>query len=492
MNQPALLFRKFIGVVLAPVFLLVACLPQAGADVTPMPPTETELPGPSPTPLPTRPEYQPGELVDYTAQTGDTLPGLAGRFNTSSQEIRTANPQIPPDATTMPPGMPMKIPIYYRPFWGTPFRILPDSLYVNGPGADGFDTTVFVNSHPGWLKNYRDYAVDANHTGAEMVDIVATNYSVSPRILLALLEYQTGALSQPVEPTGYYPLGKVDYNYSGLYLQMVWAANILNVGYYGWRTGQLTVLNHIDGTIERPDPWQTAATVAFQYYFSLYMPKVQYSSAIGSDGMARTYRNLFGNPWNTDQPHIPVSLRQPNLGFPFQDGETWSLTGGPHNGWGTAELQPWSAIDFAPPAETSGCTPSPHPVVAMADGLVVRSQTGVVMEDLDGDGNERTGWVILYLHIATDGRASAGRILRKGEALGFPSCEGGEATGTHVHIARKYNGEWMPADSAIPFDLEGWIVHNGIGPYEGTMTRGDELVTACACADAPSHIQAGK
>jgi LasA protease len=474
------------------VLTLTACLPQGFGDLGAATPTDTELPGPTSTPLPKRPEYSPGQPVDYIAQSGDTLPGLAARFNTAPDEIRSANPQIPADATTMPTGMPMKIPIYYRPFWGTPFQILPDSLFVDGPAADSFDTSAFVAGHPGWLKNYRAYAVDANHTGAEMVDIVATNYSISPRVLLALLEYQTGALSQAVEPTGDYPLGFVDYNYTGLYLQLVWAANMLNVGYYGWRTGSLIEFDHLDSTIERPDPWQTAATVAFQYYFSLNSSPVQYARAIGPDGLARSYRILFGDPWKADQAFIPVSLQQPDFGFPFMDGETWSLTGGPHSGWGIAQLKPWAAVDFAPPAMVSGCEPSNRPVVAMADGVVVRSQTGVVMEDLDGDGNEHTGWDILYLHIATVGRASVGRTLKRGDAIGYPSCEGGEATGTHVHIARKYNGEWIPADSAIPFNLEGWIAHNGLGAYEGTLTRGTSQVTACGCADAPSHITAGK
>src|SRR4030042_3846355 len=61
------------------------------------------------TPLPTRPPYSPGELVDYIAQTGDSLQSLASHFNTTVGEILTANSFIPDDATTMPPGMPMKI-----------------------------------------------------------------------------------------------------------------------------------------------------------------------------------------------------------------------------------------------------------------------------------------------------------------------------------------------------------------------------------------------
>ncbi len=37
--------------------------------------------------------------------------------------------------------------------------------------------------------------------------------------------------------------------------------------------------------------------------------------------------------------------------------------------------------------------------------------------------------------------------------------QGGEVTGTHVHIARKYNGEWILADGPLAFNLEGWITH---------------------------------
>jgi len=470
---------------------LAACLPQGG-DLTPAAVTATQTPGPTPTPLPSRPQYNPGELVDYAAQTGDTLPALAFRFNTTIQEIRDANPDIPADATTMPPGMPMKIPIYYLLFWGTTFQILSDSQFVNGPAAIGFDTGAFVASHPGWLKDFRDYAGDANHSGAEIVDIVATNYSISPRVLLAVLEYQTGALSQPVPPSGSYPLGEVDYTQAGLYMQLIWAANVLNNGYYAWRTGNLTEIEHFYGNIERPDPWQTAATVAFQYYYSLHYSSEDYARAIGPDGLAHIYRALFGDPWAVDQPHIPVNLQQPELTFPFPAGDTWSFTGGPHNGWGNFMLLPWDALDFAPPAVVGGCIPTTEVAIAMANGLVVRSETGVVMLDLDRDGDERTGWDILYLHVATTGRVSVGRTLKVGDPVGYPSCEGWKATGTHIHIARKYNGEWIPVDSAISFNLDGWIAHIGNAPYQGTLTRGNQTIIACACSDAASQVKAGK
>jgi hypothetical protein len=126
---------------------------------------------------------------------------------------------------------------------------------------------------------------------------------------------------------------------------------------------------------------------------------------------------------------------------------------------------------------------------AMADGIVVRSDFGLVALDLDGDGDERTGWVLVYLHVATDGRAPTGLSLKAGEPVGYPSCEGGRVTGTHIHVSRKYNGEWIPADGTLAFNMDGWVAHNGARAYEGTLTKGGLKVTACECSDIYSTVK---
>ena len=181
----------------------------------------------------------------------------------------TANPFIPADATTMPPGMPMKIPIYYQPFWGSQYQIIPDSLFINGPAQVGFDTAAFLAEQPGWLNGYIEYAFGGNRSGAQIVDYVALQFSLSPSLLLTLLEYQAGALTQPVKPAdlGSYVLGNDDYRYRGVYLQLVWAANLLNDSYYRYRAGSLVEFEHLDGRIERTDPWQNAATVSLAVLF---------------------------------------------------------------------------------------------------------------------------------------------------------------------------------------------------------------------------------
>ena len=483
------------------VVLLSACIPEQS---TAIPPYSFEL-TPSPVvdaasanqsaedpgqPFPTRPPFQPGELVDYTAQTGDTVPALAARFNTSIPEIRKANPIIPNSATTMPPGMPMKIPIYYRPLWGNPYQIVPDSLFIDGPAQVGFDTVKFVDQQPGWLKYYSEYIGGQTLRGGQVVDFVAQEYSVSPRLLLAVSEYLDKALTQSEmpDPEDRVLLGRSRNMTAGYYRQIAWVADTLNDGYYRWRSADLLELNLSDGRLERPDPWQNAATIALQNYFNIILFAPDYEHAISDIGIAKTYQELFGDPWSDVKPHLPGSLEQPAFALPFEKGKVWAFTGGPHSAWGDG-ASPLAAVDFAPPSVASGCLPSDEWATSVADGVIVRKGTGIAVVDTDGDGDEHTGWVIFYLHLETSSIPALNTHLKTGDPIGHPSCEGGHSTGTHVHIARKYNGEWMLADSLVPFNLEGWVVHYSSIPYEGTLTRNGRTVVACTCSDRASHIQ---
>jgi hypothetical protein len=352
----------------------------------------------------------------------------------------------------------------------------------------GFNTSAYVESQSGWLKKYRVYASGKWRSGAEMVDFVATNYSVNPRLLLTLLEYQGGALTQPEPPVKKNLLGFTRAYWENPYLQLVIAANTLNNGYYGWRMGTLTEFEETNNILIRPDPWQNAASVSIQYYFSRMYAGDKYTLATGPQGLIRTYESLFDNPWSDPTVIIPGSLQQPIFQLPFQSDQTWYYTGGPHTGWGTGE--PLASIDFAPPSDKSGCfiAEEKYYATAMAGGLVVRSGIDGLALDLDKDGDERTGWVIFYLHLATKQRAPVGAELNAGDFIGYPSCEGGHATGSHIHIGRKYNGEWIIADSIMPFKMSGWVTHNGFREYLGTLTKDGASVTACECGDLYTSI----
>jgi hypothetical protein len=119
--------------------------------------------------------------------------------------------------------------------------------------------------------------------------------------------------------------------------------------------------------------------------------------------------------------------------------------------------------------------------------MVVRSDTGMIIEALGGSDHEQIGWTILYLHLATRDRVAQGTRLKTGDRIGHPSCEGGVSDGTHVHIARRYNGEWIAADGPVPLVLSGWQAHLA-SIYNGTLTKGDQMRTACVCRNDTNAV----
>ncbi|MFP3852908.1 MAG: LysM peptidoglycan-binding domain-containing M23 family metallopeptidase [Anaerolineales bacterium] len=443
---------------------------------TPLPTSTVEV---GATPMPTRTVFPPGEKLPYQAQAGDTLPALAVHFNTTVELIRMANPSLPEAVTTLPAGFPMEIPAYHLPITGTPFKILPDSEVVNGPTAVDFRLRQAVLGRPGFLSTMNDFAFGEQRESWQVVETVAMNYSIHPRLLLTILEHQSHALTQPFpeeERFETYPLGLEETRSQGLYRQLLWAAERINDGYYGWRTGRIRDFETVDGFLVRPDPWQNAGTVAVQYLLAGLYEKEQFDQQIVSEGFQRTYRDLWGDPFAFEENLIPGNLQQPELALPFVPGRIWDFTGGPHPTWGDG--LPWGALDFAPPAVVGGCTPSREWVAAPADGVVTRSGKALLMLDLDGDGDDRTGWSLLFFHMENDTLIPAGTEVSQGDRLGHPSCDGGRATGTHFHMARRYNGEWIPAVGPLAFTLDRWVAHGGEVAYEGTLRRGSRIVPA--------------
>ena len=468
--------------------LMGACAPANSSTIATAT-LEASNPTGSATPLPTRGPHSPGQIFEYIAQSGDTLPAIASHFNTTVDEIRAENPDLPDVVSTLPAGYPLLVPAYYVPLTGSTFHILPDSEVVNGPSSVDFDVRSEVLKRSGYLTDQDTFAYKRQREAWQVVEIIALNYSINPRLLLALLEHQSKALSLPF-PEGAertYPLAVENRAYRGLFWQLIWAAERINEGYYGWRTGSLKEIELADGLIVQPDPWQNAGTVALYQFFAGIYGKEAFEEVVSADGFYKTYSELWGEPFAEEIDLIPASLQQPELGLPFIPNRIWDFTGGPHPSWGTT--LPFGALDFAPPSEESGCVNSLEWLTAPADGVIARSAEATVVLDLDGDGNERTGWVLFFFHVATEGRVEEGIGVKQGDLLGYPSCEGGISTGTHVHLARRYNGEWIPAAGSVPFGMDGWVTEYDGVAYEGTLTKGSKVVPACkGCASAENQI----
>ena len=432
--------------------------------VTPTPDTARILPTPR------------QDSEEYVVQPGDSLGSIAGRYGISLQTLLEANNITDPNLLEV--GTVLLIPAASPTAgFGSALKIIPDSELVNSPAALGFNVDEFITSQNGYLAIYYEDVNGTILSGTDILKKVSTNYSVNPRILLALLEYQSGWVTNPEPANTLYPLGYYDENRYGLYRQLAWAANTLNQGYYLWRVNAVSTWILSDGQVVPIDPTINAGTAAIQHFFSEMDDYNLWQTDTGETGVVLTYFVFFGNPFGyTIEPLVPAILIQPSMVLPFAQGETWHFTGGPHGGWDSGSA--WAALDFAPADNPGSCSPSTQWVTAVASGFVTRADEGAVIQDLDGDGNEQTGWVILYMHIDSGERIKAGEYLFVNEKVGHPSCEGGVSNATHLHLARKYNGEWIPADGGIPFNLGGWLSRGGGIEYDGYLANGTRSIEA--------------
>lgn len=455
-----------------------------------MPPTR-EPDAPILTPTPDFPKVLPTlrtEPEPYTIQEGDTLNVIASRNHVSLQDLITTNNLTNPDVVS--PGQTLVIPAPTPIGPLADFKIIPDSELIYGPVSTTLALVPFIQQNGGFLSTYTEDVDGTTLTGAEIVLRVAQEFSVNPRLLLALLEYRSGWVTKtkPDESTNTYPLGYFDGVHQGLYKQLAWAANNLNRGYYLWRVNAAPVWFLADGSMVSVADTINAGTAGVQNLFALLDNQADWVKDVTEGGFYATYVQLFGYPFDLAvEPLLPKDLKQPDLQLPLEPGVPWSFTGGPHAGWGDGSA--WAALDFAPPGDELGCVQSDAWVVAMADGVILRAENGAVIQDLDGDGLEQTGWTILYMHIESRGRVKAGTYLKAGERIGHPSCEGGVSNGTHTHVARKYNGEWIPADGSIPFVMDGWISSGTGNEYDGYLTKNGQSIEAWNGRRTENQIQ---
>jgi LasA protease len=443
------------------------------------------------TPTPDIPHVLPtlrSKVDQYSVQPGDTLGIIANRYRVSIEMLIQANNLTNPNLLNV--GQALTIPAPSPSSPGPGFKIIPDSELVFGPASAMFNVEAFVKDKSGFLSTYKEEVGEQSLTGAQIVAQIARDFSVNPRLLLAILERQSGWLtnSSPKENSRIFPIGLVDPQRKGLYLQLAWAANNLNRGYYLWRTRGASSWLLTDGSLVPISPTINGGTAAVQQLYAMLYDRANWQQAVSEKGLFAAYYNLFGYPFDyAIEPLLPVILTQPVMQLPFESGNAWAFTSGPHSAWGDGSA--WAALDFAPPGDALGCVPSDAWVTSVADGKVTRAENGVVILDLDGDGFEQTGWVVLYLHIEGRERVQAGTLVKAGDRIGHPSCEGGFSTGTHVHLARRYNGEWISADQDLPFVLDGWVSSGAGVEYDGFLQRGAQSIEADAERSKNNIIQ---
>ena len=430
------------------------------------------------TPTPDGPRVLPTARRDaeqYVVQPGDSLGAIAQSYGVSLEALMTANGLT--EADILEVGQTLVVPVPEPGAVGSSFKIIPDSELIYGPASAKFDVGAFVQARGGYLSAYAEEVNGEYLSGAQIVTLVSQNYSVNPRLLLALIEYRSGWLNNPAPLQTDFALGIGDLSRLGLYRQLTYASNELNRGYYLWRANALSTWVLADGSVVPINAGINAGTAGAQNFFAKLDDRATWQTDVEINGLFQTYFFLFGSPFDLAvDPVIPAWLHQPRFALPFERGVPWVYTGGPHGGW--ADGSAWAALDFAPLNGGVVWCQSEEWVTALTDGLITRAGGGQVIQDLDGDGYEQTGWAILYMHVDSRDRVEPGTRVKGGERIGHPSCEGGDSDATHLHLARKYNGEWVPADGHLPFVLDGWVSSGAGVEYDGYLKRGNVTLEA--------------
>ena len=466
----------------------VASVPTVAPILSPQPPPATSLPTLTPIPEMPIPVPNSGPYAYHTIAEGQTLGYIALLYQTEIEDLVNMNSLDGPSAL-LQIGQTLRVPVQTQ-TTAPAEPLIPDSEVIYSPGYADFDVAGFVNRQGGYLSTYSEIVDGETLSGAELIERASLKFSVGPRVLLALLEYYGGWVTNPTptEEQLRLPLGPRN-PYGGLHLPLGFTANRINAGYYGYKRDGFWIFDLPDRSQAISAQGVNAGTVGTQNILAVHSDFDTWMQAIGPNGFIATYRALFGDPFSYRvQPLVPVNLTQPPLSLPWQPGEGFYLTSGPHGGF--ADGSAWAAIDFGPPDVLGNCFYSGAPNTAAASGVIVATYPGEVYLDLDGDGNIQTGWVLLYLHVVQDVEAplQAGQRVNQGDIIGYASCEGGLANSSHLHLARRYNGEWMAAGGPVPMNLSGWVVQPNLVPYEGSIAKGSELRTACECWEPEQNL----
>ncbi|MGQ0602290.1 MAG: LysM peptidoglycan-binding domain-containing protein, partial [Anaerolineales bacterium] len=175
------------------------------------PPTSAAMGAPTRTPRPTQntsasptPDAPRQSALDrigaeqYTIVRGDTLHEIGERYGVTAASIAQANGMTIND--TLFAGQVLVIPLPDKTTFGPALKLLPDREFVFGPGTVDFNLHGYVRAWGGYLAAYTeeipavylDGAMPRTLSGSEIVRLIATRYSVSPQLLLAVLEHQSG------------------------------------------------------------------------------------------------------------------------------------------------------------------------------------------------------------------------------------------------------------------------------------------------------------
>ncbi len=353
--------------------------------------------------------------------------------------------------------------------------ILADGQFVYGPNVGEFGTIEFLRSLNSPLLPC-----------ATILEDKANYYSINPRVLLTVLELQSGLVTRESENIGLeHIVGYKDATGCSEQLEIL-TEDMVEYFYARLYDGSSKADAQITLTLSTSEQVQitasaNAGTLAILESLAPLSSKEQWqalTSIENTDGFVQTWLRLFpeSDPLDSsNQILAPTAPPTSLLKFPFACGDTWSFSGGPHGNDGTCSGVV-SAVDFAP--GVGYCQiPTNRWIVSPADGTVSSVSCSGCLVKINHQG----GWGSYNYHVANP-QVSSGQSVYQDQHIGNPStkpsCGGGcggcpgSATGTHVHYALMYNGAFYPIEGTA---LENWVVH-GTTCYNGYLEKDGQQI----------------
>jgi LasA protease len=346
--------------------------------------------------------------------------------------------------------------------------ILSDGQFVHGPNVGPFDVARYLRANNSPL---------ADHAGT--IELWCGYASVNPRVLLTLIERQSGLVARNPAGDVDRPLGGPE---PGFERQIEATTLALAAAFYdhlyayGARSDQgaapegATTLLLADGTRATIPTDTSSATYAVAAAMAPRMTADAWTQLLDpadSDSFVVTYGRLFpgDDPLDTTNRIVaPTAPPADLLQFPFPVGESWWFNG-VHNWNGGSYGRPYSSMDFGTDALSCSCPPEDDWTVAAAGGTGYHPSGYPCWYRID-HGN---GWMTSYYHLLNPQPDGS---VERNEPVGTIACEvcaGGFATSPHVHFSLLYNGAYVELDGT---QLSGWTIHEGDGGYStGTIER---------------------
>lgn len=322
----------------------------------------------------------------------------------------------------------------------------------------------FLEEYPGPLKDEYFQIGDRRHSFAEVLIRMSTLYSINPKILLALLECQSGMISTAEPTKEQYTQAMGFENMPGLYQQFRWGAIQVRLALRDYavhaKTGDFPALVFKDGTQQTVPEDITMTRYVMKRFFAPLTTPADLSGNLVA--FQQSYQWLFEDPRfpqkdlpAPSEPFLSLPMEHPIRVTSFFDHDTPFLQ---ENGdllsyWGIQDAR--LSYDGHPGWDYALIPPDP--ILAAADGTVVfagNSNDGCSTMAQAVIIDHHNGYRSLYWHLSAI-HVERGDTVKAGFPIGIVGASGC-SVGPHLHFQVQYLGRDVDPYGWCGSEPDGW------------------------------------